>query len=62
MVPKILEMVSEKRIKKRPGVDIFVAKGILRQGRLPVIAETNIGGVTRRHFPVRYFNIRMLHQ
>ena len=56
MVPKILKMVSEKMIKKCPAVDIFVAKGILRQGRLPV--ETNIGEVDI--FPFPYFNIRML--
>ena len=43
MVPKILEIVSEKRIKKCPAADIFVAKGILPQGQLPV--EMNIGEV-----------------
>ncbi len=31
MVPKILQMVSEKRIKQHPATDILVAKGILRQ-------------------------------
>ncbi len=43
-------MVSEKRMKKRPAAEMFVAKEILRQGRLKL----------NRHCPVRYFNIRVM--